>query len=180
MNAKYKKTLKIVTLLVTALLISTASADIYNYLFQDATITVEGLTLTWTTTDAADATDAGTTVAGSTCTLSGLKGPAGGTRTYSDPVRLTASAATTFNLNIASISGDTGDMDSIVVTIYDITDDVTPVATLTVWNGAAQGSDLSSLSIAQDATWRFQWAISWADGASGTVTVELEVEIPPA
>jgi hypothetical protein len=178
MNVKYKKSLKIVTLLITAAFIATASADIYNYLFQNATIAVEGLTLTWTITGAADATAAGTSIAGSTCTLSGLKGPAGGTRTYSDPVRLTASAATTFNLNIASVSGVSGKMDSLVVKIYDITDPVTPVATLTVWDGSSQGSDLPGLSIGLGKTWRFQWEISWSDTATGPATVNLEIEIP--
>jgi hypothetical protein len=176
MNAKYKRSLKIVTLLITAAFIATASAATYNYMYQNATIGVESLDLTWTTTGAADATAAGTTIAGSTCTLASLEGPAGGTKTYSDPVRLEAAAATTFNLNIASITGDTGDMTSIVVKLYDVSGS-TLEGTLTVWDGA-QGSDLSGLTIDLGETWRFQWEISWASGASGSVSVELEVEIP--
>ena len=177
MNVKFKKSLKIVTLLVTALIIATASATTYNYMYQIGNISVEGLTLTWTTTGATDATAAGTSITGSTCTLASLEGPAGGTKIYSNPVRLTASGDTTFNLKIGSISGSTGQMTSIVVKIYDITNDVTPVNTLTVWNGA-QGADLSGLSILSGATWRFQWEISWASGASGTVNVNLQLEIP--
>jgi hypothetical protein len=175
MNAKYKKSLKIVTLLVSAVLIATASAATYNYMYQNATIGVETLELTWTTTGATDATAAGTTIAGSTCTLASLEGPAGGTKTYSDPVRLEATATTTFDLNIASITGDTGDMTSIVVKLYDVVGGLE--GTLTVWDGS-QGSDLTGLTIDLGETWRFQWEISWASGASGSVSVELEVEIP--
>jgi hypothetical protein len=180
MNVKYKKSLKIVTLLITAAFIATVSATTYNYMYQVGNISVQGLDLTWTTTGAADATEAGTSITGSTVTLPNLVGPAGGTKTYSDPVRLTAAADTTFNLKIGSVSGDTGQMTSIIVVIYDITDDVNPVDTLTVWSGGSQGSDIPDLSILTGATWRFQWEISWATGASGTIDVELQVEIPSA
>jgi hypothetical protein len=177
-SIKSKKSLKIITLLITAAFIATVSATTYNYMYQIGNISVEGLDLTWTITGAADATEAGTSITGSTVTLADLVGPAGGTKTYSDPVRLTAAADTTFNLNIASVSGDTGQMTSIIVVIYDITDDVTPVDTLTVWSSGSTGSDITGLSILTGATWRFQWEISWANGASGTVDVQLDVEIP--
>jgi hypothetical protein len=176
MKVNYKKSLKFVTLIATALLISTVSAEVYNYLFQNATIGVEGLDLAWSTTGAADATTAGTSIAGSTCTLASLEGPAGGTKNYSDPVRLVATADTTFNLRISSISGDTGDMTSIVVRLYNV-NTTSLVDTLTVWDGA-QGSDLTDLSITTDHQWSVQWEISWASGASGTVSVQLKVEIP--
>ena len=176
-SIKSKKSLKIVTLLITALFIATASATTYNYMYQIGNISVEGLDLTWTTTGATDATDAGTSITGSTVTLASLQGPAGGTKVYSDPVRLTAAADTTFNLNIGSVSGDTGQMTSIIVKIYETSGD-TLVDTLTVWSGAAQGSDLTDLTITTGTTWRFQWEISWATGATGTVDVQLDVEIP--
>jgi hypothetical protein len=47
MNAKYKKSLKIVTLLITALLIATASAHVYRYMYISGTVTVGTAILTW-------------------------------------------------------------------------------------------------------------------------------------
>jgi hypothetical protein len=47
MNAKYKKSLKIVTLLITALLIATASAQVYRYMYLNGTVTVGSAILTW-------------------------------------------------------------------------------------------------------------------------------------
>jgi len=173
MKINYKKSLKFVTLLVTALLIGTASATVYNYLFLNAGITVEGLPLAWE-----QGTGSGLTwdIQGATCTINGMKGPAGGTKVYSDAVRLTASANATFNLRIASVNGANSSMSLIIVKLYDASN--SSKGTLTVWTGSAKGSDLTSISITNGETWRLQWEISWASGAAGTVTVQLKVEIP--
>ena len=47
MNAKYKKSLKIVTLLITAILIATASAQIYSYMYIQGSIEVTSAKLVW-------------------------------------------------------------------------------------------------------------------------------------
>ena len=47
MNAKYKKSLKIVTLLLTAIIIATASAATYSYMYINGTITVGTAQLIW-------------------------------------------------------------------------------------------------------------------------------------
>jgi hypothetical protein len=47
MNVKYKKSLKLVTLLITALLIATASAQVYRYMYISGTVTVGSAILTW-------------------------------------------------------------------------------------------------------------------------------------
>jgi hypothetical protein len=174
MNAKYKKSLKIVTLLITAAFIATASASTYNYLFLNATTAVEGLPPAWE-----QGTDSTViyTPAGATCSISNLTGPAGGTKTYSDAVSLTATADTIFNLRIASVTGSTSEMSSIVVRLYDVSSGDSK-GNMTVWTGTVVGSDLTGLSIATDETWRFQWEISYAEGATGAVDVQLKVEIP--
>jgi len=173
MNMNYKKSLKLITLLATALLIATASATVYNYMFLNASITVEGLPLAW-----AQGTDSGLSwnIQGATCTITGMKGPANGTKVYSDAVHITASANTTFNLRIVSVTGANTSMSSIIVKLYDGSNNLK--GTLTVWTGGAKGSDLTSLSITNSETWRLQWEISWAYGAAGTVYVQLKVEIP--
>jgi len=174
MKPNYKKSLKLITLLITSLLIAAVSADVYNYMFLNASIGVEGLPLAW-----AQGTDSGVTFtpAGATCSISGLQGPAGGTKIYSYAVGLAASAATTFHLRIVSVTGANTSMSSIVVRLYDTTSGDSK-GNMTVWTGSAVGSDLTDLQIANGETWRFQWEISWADGAAGSVSVKLKVEIP--
>jgi hypothetical protein len=173
MKINYKKSLKFITLLLASLLIATVSADVYNYLFLNTSITVEGLPLAW-----AEGTGTGLSwnIKGATCTISGMKGPANGTKVYSDAVHLTASANTIFNLRIASVTGANTSMSSIIVKLYDGSNNTK--GTLTVWTGSAKGSDLTNLSITQSETWRLQWEITWAYGAAGTVYVQLKVEIP--
>ena len=181
MKINYRKSLKLITLLITSLLIATVSAEIYDYLYQDATISVEGLTLEWTL--GADNATAGTQIAGSTCTLTNLKGPPNGTRIYGDPARLnnTGASSTTFDLLIDQVTGNTSQMDSIIVKLYNVTNDAS-MGNLTVWSGGSQGSDLTSLTIAANTKWRFQWEVTWKSTAttSHSVTVNLKIRTPAA
>jgi hypothetical protein len=177
MNVKLKKSLKIVTLLVSALLIATVSADVYNYMFLNAAIGVEGLNLAW----AAGNDGLTYTPSGATCSISGLKGPAGGTRTYFDAVRLTATGAETFNLQVESVTGtDTNQIDSIVVRLNDTATN-TIKGTLTVWASGAQGSTpVTGLSMVNGDIWRLEWEIRWKSTATTeTASVVLKVVIPP-
>ena len=47
MKINYKKILKLVTLLITSILIATVSADVYRYMYIDGSITVSGAKLIW-------------------------------------------------------------------------------------------------------------------------------------
>jgi len=176
---QFKKSMKFLTLLLTSMLIATASATIYNYMFLNANIGVEGMTLEWKL--GVDNATAGTQIAGVTATLTNLKGPPNGTRVYGDPVRLkntAGSGSTTFDLVIDTVSGDTV-MDSIVVRLYSI-NTTALIQTVNVWSGGAKGSDVTGLSIPSDNVWRFQWEITWKSTALVThsVTVNLKVKVP--
>jgi len=181
MKINYNKTLKLITLLISSLLIATASAQIYNYMYQNATIGVEGATLEWTTGD--DSTNAGTQISGATCSLTNLKGWTNGTRIYYDPVRLKniAGSPVTFDLLIDEVSGTPSQMDSIIVRLYSM-NQTAYVANLTVWSAASgKGSDLTVLSIPTGHIWKFQWEITWKSTATTeTVTVKLIVKTPVA
>jgi hypothetical protein len=176
MKLNYKKSLKLLTLLVTALLIATVSADVYNYMFLNASIGIEGLNLAW-----AEGADGLTySPAGATCSISGLKGPAGGTRTYFDAVKLTASGNVTFNLQVESVTGtNTSQIDSIIVRLNDTATN-TIKGTLTVWASGAQGSTpVTGLSMVNGDIWRLEWDISWKSTATTeTASVVLKVVIP--
>jgi len=67
MNVKYKKSLKIVTLLITAILIATASAQVYRYMYISGTVTISSTGLKWVLGEEAPA---GSSITGSTVTLS--------------------------------------------------------------------------------------------------------------
>ena len=178
MQMNYKKSLKFLTLLITALLISTVSAAIYDYMYLNGTVGVQGMSLAWL--NGADATEAGTQVNGVTATLTTLKGPPNGTRIYADPVRLnnTGASPITFNLTIDNVNGDTSVLDSIYVRIYSFNTSQW-IQNLTVWASGARGSDLLNLQI-PSALWRFQWEIKWASTAtiSNSVTVNLKLQVP--
>jgi hypothetical protein len=180
MNISYKKSAKLILLLISTLLIASASAAIYNYMNLNASIGVEGMTLEWI--NGADNGTAGVQINGVTSTLTNLKGPANGTRTYGDPVRLnnTGISDVTFDLQIDQVTGDTSEMDSIIVRLYNYTNDYS-WGNLTVWSGGSQGSDLTSLTIGANGTqWRFQWEITWKSTAttSHSVTANLKVRVP--
>lgn len=181
MKINTKKTLKFVTLLISALLIATVSASVVDQMFMNATpITVEGLTLKWISGD--DATDAGTSITEATCTMNGLKGPAGQTRTYQDPVRLnnTGTSAVTFNITVQECSGSTSELNSIVVRIYNVTSSAS-IANLTIWDGSSTGGPWTSLpQIPAKNEWRFQWEITWkttAVAGTDSATVKLVFDV---
>src|SRR3989337_1782806 len=47
MNVKYKKSLKIVSLLITAIVIGTVSAATYSYMYVDGSVTIGAQKLIW-------------------------------------------------------------------------------------------------------------------------------------
>ncbi len=181
MKLNYKKNLKFVTLLISALLIATVSATIYDYMYLNADIGVEGMYLAWVS--GGDGTNAGTSINGVTATLTSLKGPPNGMRIYADPVRLnnTGASQITFNLAIDNITGDTSEMDSIYVKIYSLNTSLW-IQNMTIWASGTQGSGANNLPIPARHLWRFQWEIKWKSTAttSHSVTVNLKLEVPVA
>jgi len=179
MKMNYKKSLKFVTLIITSLLIATASAAIYDYMYLNATVGVQGMTLAWIL--GADNATAGTQINGVTSTLTSLKGPPNGTRIYADPVRLnnTGGSAITFDLLVDAVSGDTGELESIFVLIYSVNTSAL-IQNVTIWASGAKGSDATGLSIPGNNNWRFQWEITWKATATtaNSATVNLKIGVP--
>ena len=178
-NGNWKKATKIIVLLISSLFIGVASATLYDYMYLEASVGVEGITLEWI--NGTDADSAGTQIQGLTATLTNLKGPPNGTRIYSDPVRLnnTGTTSVTFDVIIGDVSGSTSQLDSIIVRIYDVNSS-SWVGNLTVWSNGAKGSDLTGLTILSGYQFRFQWEITWKATAStsDSVSVQLKVKVP--
>ncbi|RLI22442.1 hypothetical protein DRO54_01210 [Candidatus Bathyarchaeota archaeon] len=179
-NVNWKKATKLVILLLSSLFIGVASASLYDYMYLNATVGVEGISLEWI--NGTDADSAGTQIQGLTATLTNLKGPPNGTRIYRDPVRLnnTGASAVTFNLTISAVTGDTDYLESIIVRIYNVSASEESIGNLTVWSNGATGSDLTGLQIPSNNQFRFQWEITWKATAttSHLVSVELKVQVP--
>jgi hypothetical protein len=183
MNAKYKKSLKIVTLLMTAVFIATVSAEVYNYLNFTADVGVEGLNLNWD--DSTIDTGLSANIQGVLCTLSGLKGPAGGTRTYTTAINLTSTAATTFDIEVVSVTTAGGSgisvLDSMEVRIIDDSPTYSLEGTLDVFSsGSAGTTPVEDLSMTAADSWRLEWDVTWSSSATGSdsVTVILKVTTP--
>jgi len=67
MNVNYKKSLKLITLLISALLIATVSAQAYRFMYIEGTVTIsQDKGLKWVKGDEASA---GTSISGSTATV---------------------------------------------------------------------------------------------------------------
>lgn len=174
-----RKALKFLGLLISSLLIATVSAAIYDYMYLDADIGVQAMTLEWTL--GADNATAGTQINEATATLTNLKGPPNGTRIYADPVRLnnTGGGSVTFDLLVDTVSGDTPQMNSTIVRIYSLNTSAW-IRNVTVWQGGSKGSDETDLTIPTGHLWRFQWEITWKATATDThsVTANLKIKVP--
>ena len=184
-SIKTKKSLKIISLLISALFIATVSAEVYNYLNFTAGVGVEGLSLNWDDTTIDSGLSA--TINGVLCTLSGLKGPAGGTRTYTTAINLTSTEAVTFDIEVVSVttSGGSGtaNLGSIEVRIYDDTSVSPLMETLDVFSGGSAGTTpVTGLTMTDADSWRLEWDITWSSSAtvSDAVTVTLKVTTPTA
>jgi hypothetical protein len=185
MQINYKKSLKLVILLITSLLIATASATIYDYMYLNGNVGVEGMSLAWVL--GPDNSTAGAQINGVTGTLTNLKGPPNGTRIYADPIRLnnTGGSTITFNVTIASITNSggvgTSALNSTYVKIYSLNTSAL-MGTVTVWENGGQGSDVTGLSIPANHMWRFQWEITWKSTAttSDSIAVNLKIQVPVA
>jgi len=179
MKTNYKKIAKLLTLLAISMLIATVSATIYDSLFLSASVGVEGLYLVWD--DTGIDTGLSAHIQGAYCTLTGLKAPQGGNRTYSKAIGLnnTGGTDTTFDIEVVDVTGDgTGDLNYIFIEIYDGS---TLKGNLTVWEGGHKGTTpVSDLSINANGAWRLQWTIAWKASAdtNDAVTVSLKVTTP--
>jgi hypothetical protein len=177
MNLNYKKSMRLALLIVSTLLIATASAAVYNQLFQTGHVTATTYGLQWI--EGAENGTVGLSVTGATCSMSTLTAPVGGARNYTDPVRLNNTEATahTYDLVISSLSGNTTHLEYLYVKLYNSTDDLKQ--TLTVWSGGSQGSNLNNIQIPGNDNWRFEWDIKWntSSNTSSAVDVSLRIDV---
>lgn len=162
------------TLLLTSVLIATASATVYNYMYmQAAPIGVEAAKVQFV--DGADATcnigDNATYVK-----ITDMAGWPNATRLHEEAVKIESldSNDRTMELAFDSWSGNTGNIAYIYVKVFNAADEQQG-STLSI-TPAAQNStgtfDLTAL-----ATYRVQWEIRWDGGVPSTYAVDVTLKL---
>ncbi|MEM2995643.1 MAG: hypothetical protein QXI91_06510 [Candidatus Bathyarchaeia archaeon] len=186
MKINIKKSLKFLTLLISALLIGTASAAIYNYMYMYATpVGVRGA-YDVNFYEGADFVNASGSITNyrQTVTFTGMKGSNGTLATYTDPVRICNNGTVAHNikLEIADYQYSTNadeNLDYIIITIYN--SGGTSVDSLRLDpHGDDGGNDLETAfnSLSGDHNWwRVQWDILWFGNATTSDTVDITLKI---
>jgi hypothetical protein len=183
MNINYKKSAKLLLLLLSTLFIATASATVYYTMFMNSAVGVSGNKVQfWAGTD--------TSVIGGTIsdarqkvTFSSMNGLNGSLTTISDSVKINntdSSSAHTIELKLDTWTG-TGatPLYYINVTIYNGSNVKQGNNIYLVPGGTGQVDTTGQVSIAASAVWRVQWDIYWKGTAtsSDSVTVNLKLEV---
>jgi len=183
MKINHKRSIKFITLLITSLLIATASATTYNYMYMHATpIGVKG---------AYDvnfyAGEDFSTVGGSitnlrqTVTFTGMKGSNGSLATYTDPVRICNNGTITYSVEVTldsySFAG-TGatTLYYVNITLYDPTDSFVGCLSLNPVDGGNSTTGAHDLA-GSNAWWRAQWDIWWFANATSADSVSISLKI---
>jgi hypothetical protein len=176
MKINYKKSLKLATLLITAIIIATVSADVFEQMFMKSTITVEGVEVKYTTGN--DTAAAGGTIndPGTEVTFTGMKGKKGSIKTYGQAVNITnlnTTASHDIELKLSSWNGSTlNTLKWINVTVYN--DTGTRVGdTIKLIPGGTNVETTGTLTIPAGKTWYVEWSFLWATDAQDSDAVEV-------
>lgn len=147
MKLNYKKSLKLITLLITSLIIATVSAQIYSYMYIEGSGTITSQELGWVLGSTAPT---GATVEGSYVKNLNLSIPTNNPKNFTDCLRIVNNDAVngyTFDLEIITVGGNSGNFTTFDLVLYNSAGG--RLATLDV---KTQGSSASSLSIGTSET----------------------------
>lgn len=179
MKPNIKKSLKLLTLLVSSALIATVSASTY-LMFMTANVGVSGANKIFFT----PGSDWGTSTMGDgnqTVTLN-LNGQNGTATIISDPVRIYNNDTSAHGINLKLISWDgesQSQLNYINITLYDaITGGTAQGNTIYLVPGEGDVTETTTVNIGSGATWRVEWVVYWKSTATTeTVHVNLKLEI---
>jgi hypothetical protein len=180
MNAKYKKSLRIVTLLITSVIIGTVAAAEYSELFMygsNITITDSRVILV-AGTDTPTISSAGIENSGTTVTFNQISIAIGETLTYNEAVKIqnNAGAAKNIVIDVTTLTGPFSDnFDYIYITMYDgVTQKGAQIQML------PSGSNVTStgtVSIPNTSTWTVQWIIKAKLTATPSAAISLTAKL---
>lgn len=175
-----RRLLRTFCLLLTSLLIITASASVYNYKYMQAQpISVESAKVQFVT--AADSTAAGASIGanGTYVEFNSMTGWPNSTRTYQAAcgIQNFDSSARTIELKFDQAedwSGDTTNIDFITVIVRNSAGGTQQGSTINV---GTVGSSTGLPSIPASTTWVVEWNIKWKAGALSTNTVSVKLTL---
>jgi hypothetical protein len=171
-----RKQLRLLCFLLTSLLIATASASVYNYLYMKAiSIGAEPADIQFV--EGTDSTAAGANIGtnGTYVSFNSMAGWPNATRVYENAtcIKNLDTIDRTIELKFDSWSGSTANIDYIYVKVFDGTGSQQGS---TIYVGTA-GSSTGSLTIPAGETWRVQWEITWVATALSTDTVTVTLQL---
>jgi hypothetical protein len=181
MKINIKKSMKLLTLLVSSVLIATVSASTYYSMFMTANVGVSGANKIYFT----PGVDWGSSTMGGgnqTVTLA-LNGQNGTATIISDPVRIYNNDTSDHYINLKLISWDgesQSQLNYINITLYNaVTGGTAQGNTIYLVPGAGDVTETGTVTIGSGATWRVEWVVYWKPEAavSETVHVDLKLEI---
>jgi hypothetical protein len=168
-----RKMLRLLLFLLSTLLIMTASAAVYNYMYLQASpISAKAAKVVFA--NGSDWTQAGTDVGtnGTSVQFTSLSGWPNATRVYQNATVIkNVDTAVDFpcTLSRSSWSGSgTGDVSQLYVQIYNATGALKGTLDLVAGN-------TTTFTIPHGQTWRVQWTIKWVATAPATDTVSVTI-----
>jgi hypothetical protein len=182
MNVKYKKSLKIVTLLISSIIIATVAADSYSELFmQGSDITIGSASVTFTAggnTTLLSSTEVSS--AGTEITFDQIPDiEPGETVTYEEAVNITngAGASKTINMAYDSITG-TFDTNFDYVNITMIDTDGNPVGdSIQIVSTGSNVTTTGDQTMADQEEWAVRWIIKAKTAATPAATFGITFKV---
>jgi hypothetical protein len=186
MNAKYKKSLKIVTLLITSIIIATVAADSYSELFMyGSPITVASASVMFTDGDnTTDVSSVGISSAGTEITFNTMSIEPGETATYEEAVNITnsASASKTITMTV-DLNSVTGNFDTnfeyVNITMIDASGNPKG-SSIEIVSTGTNVTTTGGQAMADTEVWAVKWIIAAKNDATPTQTFSITVKVTVA
>ena len=171
MKINYKKSLKFITLLITALLIATVSAGVYRYMNIDGSVTVGIAKLVWIKGPDAPS---GATVTGSTVTMP-FDALNGTVQNFTYCLYLNNSDTAAHNMTISVTTAVTADFDAFKIHIY-INSTQTFVDTLDVTTSDSYETYTGNNPLSAGEAYRIAFELAPSTTANGSYDFDIQVE----
>jgi len=178
MKINYKKSLKLVTLLISSMLIAMVSADFYSQMYMKSDIGVDVSAKDLRFKEGANFTTAGGWIntAKTVVTFNLMTGGQGINKTYQEPVNITNVGTNhVFEMKFDSWTlSNSSALEYITITIYD--KDNNPKGNMIYLPGDLSGvNSTGDVTIPQNADWRIEWIIRWVSDADSAETVDVTI-----
>jgi len=168
---EYKKSLKLVTLLITALIIATVSAQVFRYMYIDGSVTVGAAKLVWIKGSEAPS---GATVTGSTVTMP-INAEPGTPQNITYCLYLNNSDTVAHNMTISVTTAVTSDFDEFKIHIY-TNSTQTFVDTLDVTISDSYETYTGNNPLSAGEAYRMAFELAPSTTASGSYDFDIKVE----